>query len=120
LLVDNSFFLLKFAFDISLMSVKRLLHILTNKYFIATVAFLLLMLFFDQHDWFSQRASARELKKINENIDFLKAEVQRMQQELSDLDKPEKLEQYAREKYHEKRDNEDVFLIIRDTVMVTK
>lgn len=74
------------------------------------------MLFFDQHDWFTQRESARELDKMNENIEYLQSEVKRMQTELSELDKPAKLEQYAREKYHEKREGEDVYLIIRDTV----
>lgn len=81
------------------------------------MAFLLLMLFFDQHDWFTQRESARELDKMNENIEYLQTEVKRMQTELSELDKPEKLEQYAREKYHEKKDGEDVYLIMHDTVV---
>jgi len=97
--------------------VKRFLSIITNKFLIVSVAFLLLMLFFDQHDWFTQRESARELDKMNENIEYLQTEVKRMQTELSELDKPEKLEQYAREKYHEKKDGEDVYLIMHDTVV---
>ncbi len=96
---------------------KRFLSIITNKFLIVSVAFLLLMLFFDQHDWFTQRESARELDKMNENIEYLQTEVKRMQTELSELDKPEKLEQYAREKYHEKKDGEDVYLIMHDTVV---
>lgn len=96
---------------------KRFLSIITNKFLIVSVAFLLLMLFFDQHDWFTQRESSRELDKMNENIEYLQTEVKRMQTELSELDKPEKLEQYAREKYHEKKDGEDVYLIMHDTVV---
>jgi len=96
--------------------VKQVIRIVTNKFFIVSVAFLLLMLFFDQNDWFTQHERSNELKQTEENIRFLESEVKRMNQELDDLNKPEKLEQYAREKYHEKRDDEDVYLILRDSL----
>ena len=112
-----SSFFLKFAINNSFLQfVKRALKIITNKFFIVSVAFLLLMLFFDQNDWFTQRERSNELRKTEESIRFLQSEVKRMNNELDDLNKPEKLEQYAREKYHEKRDGEDVYLIIKDSI----
>jgi cell division protein DivIC len=101
--------------------VKNILKILTNKYIITAVLFLLLMIFFDQNDWFTQHAREEELKQTQEKIDHLNSEVTRMDKELSDLNSSNaKLEQYAREKYHEKRDGEDVYIIIPDTVRQQK
>ena len=95
----------------------RYIKILTNKYFIATLAFLLLMLFFDQNDWFTQRRRGKELEDVEAKIDHLRSESARMNKELDDLSRPEKLEKLAREKYHEKRDGEDVYIIVTDTVI---
>lgn len=96
---------------------KRTLKILTNKYVITAVLFLLLMLFFDQNDWFTQHAREAELQQTQDKIDHLNGEVDRMNRELDELNASNaRLEQYAREKYHEKRDGEDVYVIIADTV----
>jgi cell division protein FtsB len=101
--------------------VKRTLKILTNKYIITAVLFLLLMLFFDQNDWFTQHERETELEQTQEKIDHLNGEVLRMEKELSDLNGSNaRLEQYAREKYHEKRDGEDVYLIVPDSVKPEK
>jgi cell division protein FtsB len=75
------------------------------------------MLFFDQNDWFTQRARRKQLDATQQNIDFLRQESERMEREIDELHaNPRYLEKYAREKYHEKQDNEDVYLIIRDSV----
>ena len=74
------------------------------------------MLFFDQNDWFTQRARQRDLNKANDNIAFMKSEITNMKASLQKLQTdPATLERYAREKYYEKRDNEDVYMIVRDT-----
>ena len=94
----------------------KTLKIVTNKYFITAVAFLLLMLFFDQNDWFTQQARQKELDATQKNIDFLTAESNKMESEINALNTdPRQLEKYAREKYHEKRPGEDVYLIIPDS-----
>lgn len=99
----------------------KTLKIITNKYFITFIAFLLLMLFFDQNDWFTQRERRKQLEDTQQNIDFLSGESERMEKEIDELNaNPRYLEQYAREKYHEKRDDEDVYLIIRDSVELEK
>lgn len=74
------------------------------------------MLFFDQNDWFTQHERESELRHTQEKIDHLNGEVVRMEKELNDLNGSNaRLEQYAREKYHEKRDGEDVYLIVPDS-----
>lgn len=99
----------------------KILKILINKYFITAVLFLLLMLFFDQNDWFTQQDRETQLREAQQKIDHLNQEIVRMNNELHLLNNSsEKLEQIAREKYHEKRDGEDVYVIITDTVKTTK
>lgn len=96
---------------------KKTLKIVTNKYVLTTVAFLLLFLFFDQNNWFVQRARKDKLENIQNNIDYLNKEIRQMQVELKALNTDtNKLEKYARERYHEKRKNEDVYLIRIDTI----
>lgn len=96
---------------------RKTIKILANKYVLTAIAFSLLMLFFDQNDWFVQHDRKNKLEEIQQNIDFLTQESNKMQKQLQALNTDSMyLEQYAREHYHEKRDNEDVFLIIRDTV----
>jgi len=101
--------------------VKKPLKYITNKYTITLVLFLLLMLFFDQNDWFTQHGREKELEKIQQTIDHVNSENSRMERELKDLNASNSsLEQYARERYHEKRDGEDVYIIVPDSVKPKK
>lgn len=88
---------------------------------ITAVLFLLLMIFFDQNDWFTQHARVKELEETQGKIDHLNTEIDRMDKELNDINTNNaKTERYAREKYHEKRDGEDLYLIVNDSVKTTK
>lgn len=102
-------------------SVKNIIRLFTNKYFITAILFLLLMIFFDQNDWFTQHARVKELEETQAKIDHLNSEIDRMDKSLNDINSSNaKVEEYAREKYHEKRDGEDVYLIVHDTVKVAE
>lgn len=101
--------------------VRNILKFILNKYIITAALFLLLMLFFDQNDWFTQQKREKDLSETQAKIDHLQQEILRMNEELNQLQQnPDKLEQIAREKYHEKRDGEDVYIIITDTVKANK
>lgn len=87
---------------------------------LTAIVFLLLMFFFDQNDWFVQRERKNKLDDIQQNIEYLTEESEKMQAQLNALNNDTAyLEKYAREHYHEKRDNEDVFLILPDTTTST-
>jgi cell division protein DivIC len=91
---------------------KRALKIITNKYFIVSVAFITWTLFFDQNDWMSLQQRQRELSGIKDNITYLHTEIDRMNSEKNDLmTNPHKLERYARENYRMKHDGEDVYVV---------
>jgi cell division protein FtsB len=91
---------------------KKVLKVVTNKYFITGLAFVVWCAFFDQNDWFSLRDKQKDLDAIKTNIAYLSAEVEKMSDERNALlHDNKKLEQYARENYRMKQDNEDVYVI---------
>jgi cell division protein DivIC len=91
---------------------KKILPFLTNKFLLSAVAFAIWMLFFDQNDWMTMQQRKKELKATNDNIAYLNGEVARMEKEHTDLvTNPKKLEQFARENFRMKRDDEDLFVV---------
>ncbi|MDB5010055.1 MAG: Cell division protein FtsB [Mucilaginibacter sp.] len=94
---------------------KRLIDLLKNKFFLVTIAFLVWMIFFDKNDLFSQYEYHQQVNKLKQERDFYKIETERVSKDLDELtSNPEKLEKFAREKYLMKKDNEDVFVIVKE------
>ena len=94
---------------------KRLLNLFRNKYFIVSLAFLVWMVFFDKNDLFSQYQYHQQLTKLKQERDFYIKQTGDINKDLDELNSnPAKLEKFAREKYLMKKDNEDVFVIVKD------
>ncbi|MBS1776661.1 MAG: septum formation initiator family protein [Bacteroidetes bacterium] len=93
---------------------KKVFRILTNKFLIVGIAFAVWIVYFDQNSWVAQEAQKKEIQTVNRNIAYLQNEITRMEKEYRELKtNPQRVEQYARERYKMKKDNEDVFLIER-------
>jgi cell division protein FtsB len=93
---------------------KKVFGFLFNKYLVTSVAFVVWMTFFDQNDWMTQRNTRKELDEIQESIRLMTAETDAMEKDLLLLKNDAgRLEQFAREKYRMKRDNEDLYIIER-------
>ena len=91
---------------------KKALKILTNKYLLSTVFFVVWMLFFDQRDYFQERDRLEELKRLEAKKRYYVQEIAKTQQELIDLqNNPATLEKFAREHYLMKKDGEDIYII---------
>jgi len=91
---------------------KKVFRILTNKYLVTAVAFVVWTVYFDQNDWMTLQQRQKELNGVKDNIQYLNTEINRMSMERNDLrTNPRKLEQYARENYRMKHENEDVYVI---------
>ena len=86
--------------------------IFRNKYLIATILFVVFIVFFDDRDLVSNFRHSRELKNLEQSRQYYQEEIAKTKQELKQLrTNAALLEKYAREKYLMKRDNEDVFLV---------
>ena len=93
----------------------RLLDLIRNKYFIAGIAFLTWMLFFDRNDLMSQYEYRAQLNKLQAEKEFYLKESEKAVRDLNELTTDKvKLEKFAREKYLMKKKNEDVFVIIKE------
>lgn len=94
---------------------KFLTHIpalLTNKYLIASLAFIAWITFFDRNDFVTQLQRRRELNDLQSTKADFTNKIKLERKELNQLQtNPATLEKYAREKYYMKRDNEDLFII---------
>ena len=85
---------------------------LRNKYVVALCVFVVIMLFLDKSDLFTQIARTRQLKQLEQSKEYYIAKIAEERTELEKLkSNPATLEKYAREKYLMKRDNEDLFLV---------
>ena len=79
---------------------KKVATIITNKYLLASVFFVVWMLFFDQRDYFQQRDRQEELKKLEAKKQYYVQEIEKTKKELQDLqNNPAALEKFAREHY---------------------
>lgn len=92
---------------------RRILGLLTNRYVIATVVFVLFFLFFDQFNLKTQINLHQELKEQEEEIMYLQNGIARYKDSLRMVTEDrEGMERIAREKYFMKRDNEVVYKIL--------
>jgi cell division protein FtsB len=89
--------------------------LLRNKYFLSVAAFAIWMLFFDRNDMVSQYEYRSEVNKLQEEKDFYVKEISLVKKDLNELNTNlNTAEKFAREKYFMKKDNEDVFVIIKE------
>jgi cell division protein FtsB len=92
----------------------RLIGLFRNKYFLITIVFLVWMVFFDRNDIFSQYQYHQQLSKLEQERDFYQKETTEINKELNELTSDKTaLEKFAREKYLMKKDNEDVFVVVK-------
>ena len=94
------------------MAFRRILNKLANRYVIATLVFVLVILFFDQFNLKTQINLHKELKQQEEEIQYLQTGIARYKDSLRMVTEDrEGMERVAREKYFMKRDNEVVYKI---------
>jgi cell division protein FtsB len=94
---------------------KRLIDLFKNKFFLVAVAFVVWMTFFDKNDLLSQYQYHQEVTKLQEERDFYKDQNVKVAKDLDELTSdPQKLEKFAREKYLMRKDNEDVFVVVKE------
>ncbi|MDO3640714.1 MAG: FtsB family cell division protein [Mucilaginibacter sp.] len=104
-----------FISNFSGMGFVRLINLFRNKYFLVSAAFVVWMIFFDKNDLFSQYQYHQEVNKLKQERDFYLKETAKVAKDLDELtSNPQQLEKFAREKYLMKKDNEDVFVIVKD------
>jgi len=96
---------------------RRLIDLFKNKFFLVAVAFVVWMTFFDKNDLLSQYQYHQQVTKLEQERDFYKTETDKVSKDLEELtSNPQQLEKFAREKYLMRKDNEDVFVVVKEKV----
>ena len=92
----------------------KLPPVIFNPYLIAGVLFLIWMLFLDENNLIHQYRHYRHLQDMREKKAFYESAIRKTDEELKQLTTDSATqEKFAREHYWMKRDNEDVFIIVK-------
>ena len=94
---------------------RKIPSFLKNKFFYTALAFIVWMLFFDQNNFISQFWLLSDLREVENEKQYYLQEIENDKKATQELTTDTiTLEKFAREKYLMKRDNEDIFLIVRE------
>ncbi|MDP2188001.1 MAG: septum formation initiator family protein [Sphingobacteriaceae bacterium] len=94
---------------------KVLLPLLKNRFVLVGLVFLVWMVFFDSNDLISQYKYKRKLRQLEENKNFYLEQIELVKKDKEELfTNLEKLEKFAREKYKMKKDDEDLFIVLKE------
>ncbi len=93
---------------------RRIPHFLINKYLLTGAGFAVWMIFFDRNDLFTQHERGKELSALEKSKEYYSGQIAKERKSLEELqNNPAAIEKYAREQYGMKRDNEDVFVVMK-------
>ena len=93
---------------------KKVFAVIGNKYLITISGLALWLTFFDRNDIFTQYDLKKQVLKLEKERDYYLHEINANNTAIEELHTNQKsLEKFARETYLMKRDNEDVFVIVK-------
>jgi cell division protein FtsB len=94
---------------------KKYFKYCNNKYLLTFLGFLVWLSFFDRNDFITTWTYHRKLVSLRNEKEYYEKEIKRYADDLNNLlTNHATMEKYAREKYYMKKDNEEVYLIIRE------
>ena len=86
--------------------------ILKNKYLIALVIFLLIVLFIDDNNFIERFSLINEKSELKTQVEFYEHKIKESNRKLEELKTDSSsLEKFAREEYFMKKENEDIYII---------
>jgi hypothetical protein len=85
-----------------------------NKYILATIAFVVWILFIDENNMIDRFFAWRKYKQLEHTRQYFEDKIKKDHYEMEELDKNKNLERLAREKYLMKKKNEDIYIIKED------
>ncbi len=83
-------------------------------YVLVLTAFVIWMAFFDTNSLLIHWELQKEIKKLEQQQDFLREEIARDKKIIETLSDKKELEKFAREHYYLKKKNEEIYLIEYD------
>ncbi|NVN96359.1 MAG: septum formation initiator family protein [Bacteroidetes bacterium] len=94
---------------------RKILRFFKNKYIVTSLIFAIWMIAIDKNNMIAQYKLRSELKDLRNKKAYYLNEIEKDRKATYELNTNIKtLEKFAREKYLLKKDNEDIFLIIKE------
>jgi cell division protein FtsB len=94
---------------------KKIFPVLKNKYILTFLIFLVWITFFDQNNLVDRARQLQRNEKLKQEkeyyLDKIKEDSTKLHQLKTDI---ENLEEFAREEYYMKKDDEDIYIIVED------
>jgi cell division protein DivIC len=84
---------------------------LSNKYVWVLLFFSTWMIFLDNYSYFDHRVLDNQVDELEDNKEYYQQEIKKDEDQIKQLNNPEQIEKYAREKYYMKKDSEDIYII---------
>ena len=94
---------------------QTVVKVVSNKYFIAAILFVVWITFFDEHSFISHKENKQRLKYLKEQQIYYKENIATDQRKLQELNAgKEDLEKYAREQFNMSKPNEDLYIVVEE------
>ncbi|MGB5395419.1 MAG: septum formation initiator family protein [Lutimonas sp.] len=94
----------------------RVFKVVSNKYFLVLLPFIIWMIFFDENSYLNQRELNKDLEDLENSIDYYQKEIESDEKLISNLKNADSLEKFGREQYKMKKADEDIYIIEFDTI----
>ncbi|OFY15354.1 MAG: hypothetical protein A2X02_02855 [Bacteroidetes bacterium GWF2_29_10] len=95
---------------------KYIFPFIKNKYIIVFVVFLVIIIFFDKNSLVYQAKNRAKINKIKEEQNYYIEEIKKDRESLRKMSDPKFIEKIGREEYLMKADDEDIFIIVFDSI----
>ena len=89
----------------------KFFKIVSNLYILISVIFFIWIFFIDSNSILVNIKLNKEISELKERKDILENQIQMDKKIISNLQNPDSLEKYAREKLYMKKENEEIFII---------
>ena len=89
----------------------KFFKIVSNLYILISVVFFIWIFFIDSNSILVNIKLNKEISELKERKDILENQIQIDKKIISNLQNPDSLEKYAREKLYMKKENEEIFII---------
>ena len=96
---------------------KPTVKFITNRYVIIVSIFIVWMVFFDENSLLNHTEFNKEINNLNTEKEYYKTQIKQDKELINKLEDKEELEKFAREEYHMKKENEEIYLIEYDTLV---
>ena len=95
-------------------------RIISNKYLIITVLFIIWMIFFDTNSFLIHQELNNDIKKLEKNKEEYLEEIMNDKLFIEKMKDSSEIEKFAREEYYLKKKNEEIYLIEHEDIVKTK